>query len=115
MNKKIYLLMPVLIVIITLISMMQGGTEYFPNYSFPDNLKITYFWQQNCDHCHKMEPMINELISKGVNVEKINIREYPALVIANGISGVPAMIINDYIVIGERSANELIEIIEEYA
>lgn len=57
-----------------------------------NNTKIIYFSAAWCPPCNMMKPMINELISDGLNIEKIDVDENGELAGKFQVRGIPTMV-----------------------
>jgi thioredoxin len=55
-------------------------------------IKLIDFWADWCAPCKQMNPVIEELISEGFNVEKIDVDKEQALAQKYGVMSIPTYI-----------------------
>ena len=61
-------------------------------------IKITYFYQDNCEYCAQMAPVIAQLVKEKYNVTQVNLTSDPngrALVVKYGLTSVPTLIMTN--------------------
>lgn len=58
-------------------------------------MKYLYFFGENCSPCKTLSPVIDSLISKGINITKINTNTQPEAVTKYGVRSVPTVMLLD--------------------
>lgn len=58
-------------------------------------MKLIDFYADWCGPCQSMQPIIDELIDEGYDVEKINIENQPEKAIEYSVMSIPTFIIED--------------------
>ena len=112
MKSIIFISVLLLILVVSTQLIGTNNTGYdFSNLNC-SGISITYFYQPGCSHCVKMEPLINEL-SKSCSINIINAREQPEIALSYGISATPTMIVNNERLVGEFTAEQVKDLINQ--
>jgi len=78
------------------------------------SLQMTYYYSPRCTHCRKMGPIIDDLISQGCNITKINVEDYYELALNNEVYNIPTLVIGEERLIGEFNLAQVKDLIDKH-